>query len=61
MGRPPVVVPMVYEFSCNAPDCEFSVRSSDDREVIDLVMDHAHEKHGRRVDADHVRERMTEV
>ena len=34
---------MAHQFTCEA--CGFQVRSEDDDEVIDLVRDHAGEKH----------------
>lgn len=50
---------MVHQYTCSA--CAFQVRSEDDDEVVDLVRDHAREKHDMNVSESDVRDGWEEV
>lgn len=47
------------EFVCGAPDCTFEIRANDAEEIVEYVKQHAAEKHGREVDEERVRSRIT--
>lgn len=47
---------MAHQYSCSA--CAFQVRSEDDQEVIDLVQNHAKEKHDMSPEASDIRDGM---
>ena len=47
------------EFVCGAPDCTFEVRANDEDEIVEYVKRHAKEKHGREIDEERVRSRIT--
>lgn len=41
---------MAQEFECTQQDCDFMVRANDEDEVINMVQEHAQEKHGMSMD-----------
>ena len=41
---------MAHQFECTQQDCDFMVRASDENEVVDMVQEHAREKHGMAMD-----------
>jgi predicted small metal-binding protein len=45
---------MAQQFECTQQDCEFMVRANDEQEIVDMVQEHAQEKHGMSMDRNDV-------
>ncbi|MFH5799580.1 DUF1059 domain-containing protein [Haladaptatus sp. DYF46] len=45
---------MAQQFECTQQDCEFMVRANDEQEIVDMVQEHAREKHGMSMDRNDV-------
>jgi predicted small metal-binding protein len=50
----------LYKISCD-PDCAFEVQSHDDKEVVDIIVKHAKNKHGDTVTEEKARAMMVTV
>ena len=52
---------MAHQYSCGMDGCDFQVRSEDENEVVDMVQEHAQNKHGTSMDRSDVETGMQEV
>ncbi|SIR51543.1 Predicted small metal-binding protein [Haladaptatus litoreus] len=41
---------MAQQFECTQQDCDFMVRANDENEVIEMVQEHAQNRHGMSMD-----------
>ncbi|WP_435155563.1 DUF1059 domain-containing protein [Haladaptatus sp. DFWS20] len=41
---------MAQQFECTQMDCDFMVRADDENEVVEMVQEHAQNKHGMSMD-----------
>ena len=52
---------MAYQYACQMDGCDFQVRSEDQNEVVNMVQEHAQQKHGMAIDRSDVESGMQEV
>lgn len=52
---------MAHQYTCEMEGCAFQVRSEDQNEVVNLVQEHAQQKHGMAVDRSDVESGMQQV
>lgn len=52
---------MANQYTCQMDNCAFQVRSEDQDEVVNMVQEHAQQKHGMAIDRSDVESGMQEV
>ncbi|WP_158058670.1 DUF1059 domain-containing protein [Halorussus halophilus] len=52
---------MAHQFECTQQDCEFMVRANDENEVVDMVREHAQNKHGMSMDRGDIQNAMQQA
>lgn len=46
------------QFECQAPDCEFLIRTRDPDEIVHMATEHAANYHNKQADPDRIRSRI---